>query len=319
MREVIVFEFVIRRLFQTVVVLLIVTIISFLLLHLTPGDPAAAMLDTGASKEQIEALRKELWLDRSFPVQYFHWLSRVAHGDLGVSIMYRDPMATIFAARLPITFFLSVIAFILSTIFGISAGVLCAVRRGGLLDQLVSLGANLGIAIPVFWLGILGIYLFGFRLGWLPIEGWTSPFENFTMSVKQSVMPVILLAVPGIAVLARQTRSSMLEVIHQDYVRTAFSKGLSEVVVILRHALKNALIPVVTLMGLQVRILVGGSVLVESVFNIPGMGRLLVTGAFNKDYIVVQAGVLLIGAAVCLVNLLVDISYGWLDPRYRYE
>jgi peptide/nickel transport system permease protein len=314
-----VLEFVIRRLFQTVVVLLIVTIISFLLLHLTPGDPAAAMLDTGASKEQIETLRKELWLDRSFPVQYFHWLSRVAHGDLGVSIMYRDPMATIFAARLPITFCLSVTAFILSTIFGIAAGVLCAVRRGGILDQLVSLAANLGIAIPVFWLGILGIYLFGFRLGWLPIEGWTSPFENLTMSIKQSVMPVILLAVPGVAVLARQTRSSMLEVIHQDYVRTAFSKGLSEVVVIMRHALKNALIPVVTLMGLQIRILVGGSVLVESVFNIPGMGRLLVTGAFNKDYIVVQAGVLLIGAAVCLVNLLVDISYGWLDPRYRYE
>jgi peptide/nickel transport system permease protein len=319
MREVTVLEFIIRRLFQTVVVLLIVTIISFLLLHLTPGDPAAAMLDTGASKEQIETLRKELWLDRSFPVQYFHWLSRVAHGDLGVSIMYRDPMSTIFVARLPVTFCLSVTAFILSTVFGIAAGVLCAIRRGGLLDQLVSLGANLGIAIPVFWLGILGIYLFGFRLGWLPIEGWTSPFENLAMSVKQSVMPVILLAVPGIAVLARQTRSSMLEVIHQDYVRTAFSKGLSETAVVLRHALKNALIPVVTLMGLQVRILVGGSVLVESVFNIPGMGRLLVTGAFNKDYIVVQAGVLLIGTAVCLVNLLVDISYGWLDPRYRYE
>jgi peptide/nickel transport system permease protein len=302
-----------------VAVLLIVTIISFLLLHLTPGDPAAAMLDTGASKEQIEALRKELWLDRSFPVHYVHWLSRVLHGDLGMSIMYRDPMAGIFAARLPITFCLSAAAFILSTVLGIAAGVICAIRRGGLLDQLVSLCANLGIAIPVFWLGILGIYVFGFRLQWLPIEGWTSPFESFTQSLKQSVMPVILLAIPGIAVLARQTRSSMLEVVHQDYIRTAFSKGLSERVVVLRHALKNSLIPVVTLMGLQVRILVGGSVLVESVFNIPGLGRLLVAGAFNKDYIVVQAGVLLIGTVVCLVNLLVDISYGWLDPRYRYE
>jgi peptide/nickel transport system permease protein len=314
-----VLDYITRRLLQTVVVLLIVTIISFLLLHLTPGDPAAAMLDTGASREQIDALRKELWLDRPFAVQYLHWLSKAFHGDLGTSIMYRDPLTSIFAARLPVTLFLSVTAFLLSTILGIAAGVVCAIRRGGILDQLVSLFANLGIAVPVFWLGILGIYLFGFRLGWLPIEGWTSPFEGFVQSMKQSVMPVILLAVPGIAVLARQTRSSMLEVVHQDYIRTAFSKGLSERVVVLRHALKNALIPVVTLMGLQVRILVGGSVLVESVFNIPGMGRLLVAGAFNKDYVVVQAGVLLIGTVVCLVNLLVDISYGWLDPRFRYE
>jgi peptide/nickel transport system permease protein len=311
--------FLTRRLFQTIVVLLVVTIISFLLLHLTPGDPATAMLDTGASTEQIEALRKELWLDRSVPVQYFHWLSQIFHGDLGKSIMYREPMWDIFAARLPITFTLSITALVLSTILGVAAGILCAVRRGGLLDQLVSLSANFGIAVPVFWLGILGIYVFAFRLAWLPIEGWTSPFEDLVMSAKQSIMPVILLAVPGIAVLARQTRSSMLEVIHQDYIRTAFSKGLSEKVVVLRHALKNALIPIVTLLGLQVRILVGGSVLVESVFNIPGMGRLLVAGAFNKDYIVVQAGVLLIGTLVCLVNLLVDTSYGWLDPRYRYE
>jgi len=314
-----VFEYVLRRLLQTVAVLLIVTIISFLLLHLTPGDPAAAMLDTGASREQIDALRKELGLDRPLPLQYAHWLSRVLRGDLGTSIMYRDPMADIFAARLPITLTLSATAFILSTILGITAGVICAIRRGGLVDQLVSLCANVGIAVPVFWLGILGIYVFGFRLNWLPIEGWVSPFEDFAQSVKQSVMPVVLLAVPGIAVLARQTRSSMLEVVHQDYIRTAVSKGLSERVVVFRHALKNALIPVVTLMGLQVRILVGGSVLVESVFNIPGMGRLLVAGAFNKDFVVVQAGVLLIGAVVCLVNLLVDLSYGWLDPRYRYE
>jgi peptide/nickel transport system permease protein len=314
-----VLSYVTRRLLQTVVVLLLVTIVSFLLLHMTPGDPAAAMLDTGASREQIEALRKELWLDRPFVVQYMHWVSRVVQGDLGVSISYRDPVASLFATRLPITAWLSGAALLLSTFLGIIAGVICAIRRGGLLDQLVSLFANLGIAIPVFWLGILGIYFFGFRMMWLPIEGWTSPLENFVQSLRHSVMPVILLALPGIAVLARQTRSSMLEVIHQDYIRTAYSKGLSERVVVLRHALKNALIPVVTLMGLQVRILVGGSVLVESVFNIPGMGRLLAAGAFNKDFVVVQAGVLLIGTVVCLVNLLVDLSYSWLDPRVRYE
>ena len=311
--------FIIRRLIQTLAVLLIVTLVSFLLLHLTPGDPAAAMLGTDATMEQIKALQKELWLDRPIAMQYLHWLSNAFHGDLGISIMYRDPMVGMFADRLPITLYLSAIALVLSTFFGIVAGIICAVRRGGLLDQVVSLFANLGIAIPIFWLGILGIYVFGFRLGWLPIQGWTSPLENFTESLKGTLMPALIMSTPGIAVMARQTRSSMLEVVHQDYIRTAFAKGLSERRVILRHALKNALIPVVTLLGLQVRILVGGSVLVETVFNIPGMGRLLVTGALNKDFLVVQAGVLLVGTIVCLVNLLVDISYGWLDPRFRYE
>jgi peptide/nickel transport system permease protein len=308
-----------RRLIQTVVVLLIVSIASFLLLHMTPGDPVATMLGTEASKEQIDALRKELWLDRSPVIQFAHWLSRVLHGDLGTSIMYGDPVVDIFAARLPITLYLSLIAFLLSTFLGIMIGIVCAVRRGGILDQTLSVLASLGIAIPVFWLGIVGIYLFGLRLGWLPIQGWTSPFDNFLASLKHMVMPVILLAVPGIAVLARQTRSSMLEVLHQDYVTVAYSKGLRERTVVLRHALKNTLIPVVTLLGLQVRILVGGSVLVETVFNIPGMGRLLVAGAFNKDFLVVQGGVLLIGTMVCLANLIVDISYGWLDPRFKYE
>ena len=311
--------FIIRRLIQTMAVLLIVTMVSFLLLHLTPGDPAAAMLGTDASMEQIKALQHQLWLDRPIAVQYVHWLSNALHGDLGISIMYRDPMIDMFAARLPITLYLSAIALVLSTLLGIAAGIICAIRRGGILDQLVSLSANVGMAIPVFWLGILGVYVLGYRLGWLPIQGWTSPLDDFTESLKCTIMPVILLAIPGVAVLARQTRSSMLEVVHQDYIRTAFAKGLTEKIVILRHALKNALIPVVTLLGLQVRILVGGSVLVETVFNIPGMGRLLVAGALNKDFLIVQGGVLLIGALVCLVNLLVDISYGWLDPRFRYE
>lgn len=300
-------------------VLLIVTMVSFLLIHITPGDPAAAMLGTDATIEQIKALQKELWLDRPVVIQYIHWFSDALRGNLGTSIMYRDPIVDMFADRLSITLYLSAIALVLTTCMGIVAGIICAVKRGGVLDQLVSLFANVGVAIPIFWLGILGIYLFGYTLNWLPIQGWTSPLDNFGESLKGTIMPVILLALPGVAVLARQTRSSMLEVVHQDYIRTAYSKGLTERVVIFRHALKNALIPVVTLMGLQVRILVGGSVLVETVFNIPGMGRLLVAGALNKDFLVVQGGVLLIGLLVCLANLLVDISYGWLDPKFRYE
>jgi peptide/nickel transport system permease protein len=284
-----------------------------------PGDPAAAMLGTNATREEIDALRKELWLDRPFLVQYGHWFSNALHGDLGISIIYREPITDIFAARLPITLYLSFLAFVLCTFLGIAAGIICAIRRGGMLDQLVSVCANIGIAIPVFWLGILCIYLFGLKTGWLPIYGWTSPFDDFMQSSKKAIMPVIMLAIPGISVLARQSRSSMLEVIRQDYIRTAQSKGLRERVVVLRHALKNALIPVVTLMGLHVRILVGGSVLVETVFSIPGMGRLIVAGALNKDFLIVQGGVLFIGAIVSLANLLVDISYGWLDPRVRYE
>ena len=311
--------FIIRRIVLTLIVLVIVSFLSFSLIHVMPGDPAATMLGLDARPEQIQELRHELWLDRPFIVQYGHWFGNVIHGDLGNSLMYKDPINGIFAERLPITLYLSLWAFILSTGLGIFLGIVCAVRRGSALDQLVSVAANVGIAIPVFWLGILSIYYFGLKLGWLPLQGWTSPFDNFVMSSKQAIMPVIMLAIPGIAVLTRQTRSSMLEVVRQDYIRTAYSKGLRERVIIFRHALKNSLIPVITLLGLQVRVLVGGSVLVETVFNIPGMGRLLVTGAFNKDFLVVQAGVLLIGTIVCLANLLVDISYGWLDPRVRFQ
>lgn len=311
--------FIARRIIHTVVVLFIVSFFSFLLLHIMPGDPAAAMLGIEAKKEEVEAMRKELGLDRPFIVQYGHWLSNIFHGDLGKSLMYRESVASLFSVRLPVTLYLSLLAFVISGILGISAGILCAIRRGGFLDQVVSVSASMGMAIPMFWLGIMGIYVFGHKAGILPIYGWTSPFENFVLSSKQALMPVLLLAVPGISVLARQSRSSMLEVINQDYIRTAQSKGLSERVIIYRHALKNALIPIVTLMGLHIRIMVGGSVLVETVFSIPGMGFLLVSSAINKDYLVVQGGVLLIGTIVCVTNLLVDISYGWLDPRLRYE
>jgi peptide/nickel transport system permease protein len=311
--------FIIRRLILTVIVLILVSFFSFCLIQIMPGDPAATMLGLDATPQQIQALRHELWLDRPFLVQYGHWAGNALRGDLGISLMYKDPINTLIAERLPITLYLSLIAFILSTILGVTAGIFCAIRRGGFLDQAISIGSNIGIAVPPFWLGILGIYFFGYLLNWLPMMGWIPPSENLVESLKAAAMPVIILAIPSIAMLARQTRSSMLEVVRQDYIRTAYSKGLKERVVVIRHALKNALIPVVTLLGLQVRLLVGGSVLVETVFNIPGMGRMLVTAAFNKDFMIVQGGVLLIGIIVCLVNLFVDISYGWIDPRVRYE
>jgi peptide/nickel transport system permease protein len=303
----------------SVVVIFLVTVLSFLIIQIIPGDPASIMLGSEASREQIADLRHELYLDRPLVVQYWHWVSNAVTGDLGKSLKYQESVAGVIAQRIPVTLNLTIMALILSVVLGIGAGIICAVRRGSVLDAVVTVLANLGIAIPTFWLGILGIYFFGLKLGWLPIQGYISPFDDFGLSVRKSVMPVICLAIPSIAVLARQTRSSMLDVIRQDYIRTAWSKGLQERAIVLSHALKNALIPIVTLLGLQLRLVVGGSVVVETVFNIAGMGRLIVSSVFARDFVTIQAVTLIIAIVVLFANLLVDISYGWLDPRIRYS
>ena len=271
------------------------------------------------SSEQMDKLKHEFGLDKPAPIQYVDWMKGVLKGDLGTSIFYGEKVSRLLAERLPVTFHVGVCAFLLSCIIGITAGVICAVRRGKWIDTVVTVLANLGITTPGFWLGILLIYVFGLKLGWLPVVGYTSPFDDFWLSLKQLVMPVICLALAPIAVLARQTRSSILEVVRQDFVRTAWSKGLKERVIIMRHVLKNGLIPVVTLLGVQVRNVFGGAVLIETVFNIPGVGRLLVQAVFGQDYQVVQAGILVLATVVMLSNLIVDLSYGWLDPRIRYD
>jgi peptide/nickel transport system permease protein len=311
--------FIIRRLIQTVFVLILVSLIAFSLLHIIPGDPVVTMLGTEATQAQIDILRHELWLDRPLLVQYMRWFTNILQGDFGKSIMYRESVAGLIATRLPVTFHLGFIALILSTLISIPAGVISAVRRGSLLDQVITVSANLGMAVPLFWLGILGIYFFALKLGWLPVQGYTSPFDNLWLNTKQVIMPAICLAVVPLASLTRQSRSSMLEVIRQDYIRTARSKGLKERAVITGHALKNAIIPVVTLLGIQLRNLVGGSVLVETVFNIPGMGSFMVRAVFNKDFLIVQGCIMVIALVVALANLAVDISYGYFDPRIRYE
>jgi peptide/nickel transport system permease protein len=312
------FAFIIKRIAQTFVVLLILSILVFSLLHFLPGDPAVIVLGTEAEPEAIQALREELNLDKPLPVQYSIWIYKLIHGDLGASIMYDLPVAGLILKRFPITIAMGFFAILLSSILGTTAGIICAIRRGTVLDQVITVIANTGISIPVFWLGILGIYAFGLTLGWLPVQGYTSPFDDFWLSVQKMIMPTFCLSVIPLAVMARQSRSAMLEVIQQDYIRTAWSKGLKERVIVLRHALKNALIPVVTLLGLQTRYVVGGSVLIETVFNIPGMGRLLVTAIFDKDFLIVQSTVLVIGVVIGVVNLIVDISYGYIDPRIRY-
>lgn len=315
--------FILRRLYQSVVVLLIVSILVFLAMRLLPGDPIHLILSQNQqqeiSEEQIAQLRHEFGLDRPLFIQYLHWLGGILRGDLGVSILHRIPVAREILRRFPTTLHLGLTAFIIGMIVGIPAGVICAIKRGKAIDTVITVLSNIGITIPVFWLGLLLIYFFGLYLGWLPIMGYTSPFEDFWLSMKQIIMPVVCLAFFPIAATARQTRSSMLEVMDQDYIRTARSKGLKERLVIMRHAIKNGIIPVVTLSGMGLSMIIGGSVIIETVFNIPGMGRLAVASVINKDYPYVQGIVLIAATTVLLANFLVDLTYIWLDPRIRYE
>ena len=315
--------YIVRRLIQGVFVLIIVSVLVFIVMRLLPGDPLMLYIAehqlTLLPPEDIEALRVQFGLDKSLPLQYVDWVAGIFRGDLGTSIFFREKVADLIARRLPVTAYLGSLAFILSTIVGILAGVISAVRRGRPLDTGVTTAANLGITLPSFWLGILMIYLFALRLHWLPVYGYTSPFEDFWLSTRQAVMPVICLSVFSIASTARQARSSILEVVRQDYIRTAWAKGLRERVIVMRHVLKNGLIPVITLRGMHVSLIFGGAVVIETVFNIPGMGRLMVEAVLGRDYQVVQAGILLIALVVVLANLIVDISYGWLDPRVRYD
>jgi peptide/nickel transport system permease protein len=315
--------YIIRRLLMAVVVLVIVSLIVFFVVRLLPGDPLVIFMGQQAgagsmTQEQLEHLRAEYGLDKPLMVQYFNWVTGVLHLELGTSIYYHEDVGRLLLDRFPVTLHLGLLAFALTNILGVLMGGLAAIRRGTWIDTVATTVANIGITIPVFWLGILMIYLFGLRLKWLPIAGYTSPLDDFWLSTKQAIMPVICLATTGMAYIARQTRSSMLEVIRQDYIRTAWSKGLSERTVITKHALRNSLIPVITLMGIGLSLVFGGSVLVETVFAIPGVGRLLVTSVFAQDYVVVQSGTLVIATIIVLSNLIVDMFYGWLDPRIRY-
>jgi peptide/nickel transport system permease protein len=312
-----------QRLIQAFFVIIIVSILVFVAIRFLPGDPILMFLSQEETDiltpEQVEQARREFGLDKPLLVQYINWVSDLLHGDFGTSLFYHEKVGKLLIERLPVTLHLGLLAFIISAILGIAAGTISALRRGDYIDTLMTMVANLGITVPIFWLGILLIYLFGLQLRWLPIFGYTSPFDDFWLSTKQLFMPICCLSVFSLASTARQTRSSMLEVIRQDYVRTAWAKGLRERTVVIRHVLKNGLIPVITLKGMAIRHILGGSVLVETVFNVPGMGRLSVEAVFSQDYAIVQAVILLSAIIVVLANLLVDISYGWLDPRIRYD
>jgi peptide/nickel transport system permease protein len=314
--------FIIRRLVLAIFVLFAVTLLIFFAMRLLPGDPlilyfAQSTVLADFTPEKLAELHHEYGLDRPIIVQYFSWLGGVFHGNFGNSMFYHLNVLELLKIRYPITLYLGLISFVLSAFLGMLAGLLAAIRRGKWLDNLITPLTYVGITIPIFWLGVLMIYVFGIKLNWLPII-YSSPPENFWMGVKQVIMPVICLCVPAIAGIARQMRSSMLEVVRQDYIRTAWAKGLQERIIIMKHALKNSLIPVVTVLGLQFSIIVGGSVIVETVYAIPGIGYLMVGSIFNQDYAVVQACTLVFAVMIVFANLIVDISYGWVDPRIKY-
>jgi peptide/nickel transport system permease protein len=317
------FSYVVRRVLQSIIVILIVSVMVFFGMRLLPGDPIFMMYNPNQlqnlSDEQLAEIRHKAGLDRTLAVQYFDWLGGVFKGNLGNSIISKEPVSRDLVKRIPVTVHIGLLAFIIAAVLGIPAGIISAIRRGTWLDTLVTTLANLGITIPLFWLGIILVYVFSIKLHWLPTSGYTSPFTDFWRSTKQLLMPTFCLAIFSLAGNARQTRSSMLEVLRQDYIRTAWAKGLRERVVIVKHALKNSLIPIVTLAGMGISMIFGGSVLVEQVFNIPGMGRLAVDSLFNYDYTYVQGITMVMTAIVVFSNLLVDLTYGWLDPRIRYD
>ncbi len=300
-------------------VLVLLSVGTFLLLRLAPGDPVRLMLGEDADAATVERIRSDLGLDRPLPVQYVIWVSRIVQGDLGRSIRTHQPVGEAILERVPVTLELAVLALALSLLIGVPAGVISATRPSSLADRAVSLVAVGGIAIPTFFLGLLLILLFSLRLGWLPTSGYVPLARDPVQNLRLMILPSIALGTALAAVVARQTRSSLLEVLGREYVVTARGKGLAEPLVVRRHALRNALIPVITVVGLQIGALLGGAVVTEVIFALPGLGRLIVQNIFSRDFPVVQGVVLVLGIVRLAANLLTDLAYGYLDPRITFS
>lgn len=313
------YKYIGKRILQMFLALFLISVFVFALLQMIPGDPVYAMLGDEISIERHDQVYREMRLDRPLPEQYAVWMKGFIGGDMGYSFSYRKPVAELVAARLPTTMYLGVLSSLVSVALGVLFGAATAVKRGTWVDNVVTVISNIGLATPIFWLGILLVLVFSLKLGWLPSNGFTFPWEDFGLSVQQTIMPVICMSIGGVASYTRQTRSSMLEVIRQDYIRTARSKGLPEGRVIWKHALKNALIPILTLIAVTLRNTIAGTAVVENVFNINGMGSLMVQCITKRDFQLVQACILLLSAVTCVCNLLVDIAYAYVDPRIRLK
>ncbi|MBS0326122.1 MAG: ABC transporter permease [Proteobacteria bacterium] len=309
--------FIVRRVVTIVPTLVFVSMLIFGLQQLLPGDPAKVLAGEEQDPAVIAHLRQTMHLDRPLAVRYLYWMRGVLHGDLGESQRSQQPVTTLIAEKLPVTLELACLAIVFALAIGIPAGVVAAVKRGTAWDYGASMLALWGLSTPNFWLGIMLILLFSVTLGWLPASGYVSPFENLRANLASMVMPAFVLGNAIAAVLMRHTRSAMLQVLSQEYVRTARAKGVSERAVILQHALRNALIPIITLGALEFGTLLSGAVLTEQVFTIPGFGKLIVDAVFNRDYAVVQGVVLVTATAYIVLNFAADVAYAMVNPRIR--
>lgn len=312
-------RYIIRRLLQFLPSLFAVAILVFFMTDLAPGDPVGIMLGTEASEESMANLRASLGLDRPLHERLLNWLADAVRGDLGTSLFLHQPVSEALKERYRVTASMTVLALGVALGLGVPMGLIAAVKQGRLADWISSILSLLVLSAPSFWLALNLIFFFGVKLQWLPVGGWVDPTEDPIEFLKHMAMPCISLGLSASAMIARMTRSSMLEVLRMDYVRTAQAKGLRQLAVVLRHALKNALLPIITVVGLTLGSLLGGSAITETVYSLPGVGRLIVEGVGRRDYFVVQGGILALTATYLLVNLAVDISYAVVDPRIRYE
>jgi peptide/nickel transport system permease protein len=310
-------EFLVRRAFISVVTLLLISLIVFTGVRMIPGDPARVLAGTDADAAGLEEIREKYGLDDPVAVQYLRWLGLAVRGDLGESIRTRESVLSTVAIKLPITIELACASLLVAVAIAIPAGVLAAVRRNTVWDVLASGVSLCGVSIPNFWLGIMLILLVSVRLGWLPASGFVPIAEDPIANLERMIMPAFVLGTALAAVLMRQTRNAMIEILSADYIRTARAKGLAQRAVVIRHALRNGLIPVVTILGLQTGALMGGAVVTEQIFVLPGFGRLIVEAVFTRDYPLVQGVVLITASSYVLINLLVDVSYTVLNPRLR--
>ena len=311
------FEFLLKRIASIIPTLVVVSMLIFGLQQLLPGDPAKILAGEEQDPTVVAYLRTKLHLDEPLPVRYGYWIGGVLQGDLGDSVRTQQPVLSLVLQKLPVTVELALLAMTIALLIGIPAGIVSAVGRGTVWDTVANGLALWGISTPNFWLGILMIMLFSVQLGWLPSSGYVSPFEDLGANLAAMIMPAFVLGNAIAAVLMRHTRSAMLQVMSADYVRTARAKGLSERVVVLKHALRNALTPIITLGALELGTLLSGAVLTEQVFTIPGFGKLIVDSVFNRDYAVVQGVVLVTATTYIVLNLLADLAYFAANPRLR--
>ncbi|OWU86681.1 peptide ABC transporter [Oceanicola sp. 22II-s10i] len=307
------------RIAQAIPVMFVVAVLTFLLMHLLPGDPATIIAGDAADQESIAQIRRDLGLDQPVPVQLWLWITNLAQGDFGRSLMLNQPVAEAVMQRLPVTLSLAFVAFVITIPVGIALGVIAAVWRDTWVDSAVMILALVGVSVPNFWIAILSVILFSVTLGWLPSAGYVPLHDSFSGWLASLLQPAVVLALFQIGYLARMTRSAMLEVLDQDYIRTARAKGVTPMRTILKHAFRNSLMQVVTVSGYILSLLIGGSVVIEQIFAMPGIGRLLVQAIMARDYPVVQGTMLLLGFAFVFINIVIDIVYAWVDPRVRYD